>query len=310
MTSKVAGPPVIARHAAPTLDGPAVRTAHPRRAVPAAESGRRRWPWGLIAIVVPYLCAFSLTSYTAYQILTGRGVGGQVSWRSLALVAATTGIGIVLALVLSRMLVKLSWTELGMVAPSRRRVGQGLLVCCAAYFLMWVAFQVFQALPVMGLSVPVTSSPTDHASALQVVVYSLTAGLGEEILIVAVPVAVMTALRWRWPFQIFVLILLRVPFHLYYGYTAVVLAVVWSVLFWLLYRRYRWVWPLVAAHVAYDCVVNSGVFGTGSVVFGLGAVVLLLVGASCVVREIALTPGRIGARRSAAKLALSGVHPV
>lgn len=103
----------------------------------------------------------------------------------------------------------------------------------------------------------------------------------------------MTAYRWRWPAQVLVLAVLRTPFHLCHGYTAVVLAVVWSVLYWLLYRRYRWIWPLVVAHVLYDCVVTSGAFGTaGALVLRLAAVVVLAVGAGAVVWQVRLERAR------------------
>ncbi|MGI3785868.1 MAG: hypothetical protein ACRYG2_34410, partial [Janthinobacterium lividum] len=84
---------------------------------------------------------------------------------------------------------------------------------------------------------------------------------------------------------------------------ALVLAVVWSVLYWMLYRRYRWIWPLVAAHTLYDCVVTSGAFGAaGSLVLRLTAVVVLVIGAEAVTRRTVLE--RRAARGAAADAGL------
>ncbi len=65
------------------------------------------------------------------------------------------------------------------------------------------------------------------------------------------------------------------------------LAVVWSILYWLLYRRYRWVRPLIAAHTLYNCVTTSNAFGAaGSLILRLAALAVLLVGAGTVIRQV------------------------
>ncbi|MGI3784139.1 MAG: CPBP family intramembrane glutamic endopeptidase [Janthinobacterium lividum] len=252
----------------------------------AQDQPRARWSWGVAIIVVPYLLGFWFTGYTAVQALTGRGSDlGLSGWTALAVAWTCTAVAVAVALALGRKILGFSWSDLGIRGPHDRRVLRGLALSCVAYFLMWVAFFVFGSLPRLG-EPALTSAARSHP-ALWVLVYSLLAGVGEEVLIVAVPVAVMTVLRWPWAVQILVLVVLRTPFHLYYGYTAIVLAVIWSVLYWLLYSRYRWIWPLVAAHTLYDCVVSSSAFGaTGSLVLRLGAVVVLLVGAGLVVRQI------------------------
>ncbi len=256
-----------------------------RKLAAGASTGRRfSWSWGLAAIMIPYLYGFSVTIYTAVRLLAGQNATLGLSRESgLALVGACTVVGVLVALVLTRSVLRLSWTDLGVSVRHGHWFRSGLLLFCAAYFLMWVAFLVFGSLPRLGEpAVPAEPAP----SALYVVTYAVLAGVGEELLIVAVPVAVMTALRLRWPVQLLVLVVLRTPFHLYYGYTAVLLAAVWSVGYWLLYRRYRWIWPLVAAHTLYDCVTHASVFGAGGLVLRLVGVVVLLVGAAAVLRQI------------------------
>ncbi|MDF2849300.1 MAG: family intrarane metalloprotease [Oerskovia sp.] len=119
-----------------------------------------------------------------------------------------------------------------------------------------------------------------------VLLYALHAGVAEEILILAVPVAVLTRLRAPGWVQVAVIVVLRGLFHLYYGVPmTVTLVLVWSVLFWLLYSRHRDVWPFVAAHVLYDVVVANSAFGPGGKVVVLLAVATLALGVVTCVRS-------------------------
>ena len=240
----------------------------------------------MVAFLLPYLLGFWFLIYTSIHLLAGGdGDVGVSRWGAMLVVSTCTAVGIALAVILTRTVLKLSWSSLGLVRPAGLRITHGLMLFCTAYFFMWVAMTIFGVVPRVGEPTP----PSDGSSpsALYVLTYSLLVGVGEELLIVAIPVAVMTALRWRWPIQILILTVLRTPFHLYYGYTAVLLAVVWSILYWLLYRRYRWVWPLIAAHTLYNCVTTSNAFGAaGSLILRLAALAVLLVGAGTVIRQV------------------------
>jgi len=106
-------------------------------------------------------------------------------------------------------------------------------------------------------------------------VASLSSGVSEEVFVVAVPVAMFDRfVRWRpdrvpWlPTAVTVVVLAsaRLSYHVYYGWTALVLAP-WAVLSVVVYLRTRAVLPLMALHVGYDAVLQlPGVLGLLAVV--------------------------------------------
>lgn len=120
-------------------------------------------------------------------------------------------------------------------------------------------------------------------------VTSLGSGVSEEVFVVAVPIAVFDAfVRWRplrapWgPTAVVVTVLAaaRLSYHVYYGWTALVLAP-WAVLSVLVYLRTRAILPLMACHVAYDAVLQlPGGLGL------LGVLVLMIVVAVLGVRRV------------------------
>lgn len=120
-------------------------------------------------------------------------------------------------------------------------------------------------------------------------VTSLGSGVSEEVFVVAVPIAVFhAAVDWRprrapWaPTAVTVTVLAaaRLSYHVYYGWTVLVL-LPWAVLSVVVYLRTRAILPLMAGHVAYDAVLQlPGGLGL------LGVLVLTVVVGVLAVRRV------------------------
>ncbi len=129
-------------------------------------------------------------------------------------------------------------------------------------------------------------------------VTSLGSGVSEEVFVVAVPIAVFDRfVRWRparapwWPAVLTVVVLAaaRLSYHVYYGWTALVL-LPWAVLSVVVYLRTRAVLPLMVLHVVYDAVLQlPGILGIFAVVVLM--VVAIVLGALRVSRARARPPG-------------------
>lgn len=105
---------------------------------------------------------------------------------------------------------------------------------------MWGGKQAFE---LFGEHIRVSSGLPGAWSGWDIVSYCLHTAVAEELLIVAIPVAVLTKLRVSLRYQVLVVFALRVLIHLYYGWPAVVFAGVWTLLLVAVYVRYRSVWP-------------------------------------------------------------------
>ncbi|MHA7135319.1 CPBP family intramembrane glutamic endopeptidase [Oerskovia turbata] len=235
--------------------------------------------WGATTIVVPYAIGFGLYVHGALTILSGAASPGAPDARAMAVLWGTALVAIAAAVVLAGR-GGVDRSDLGLVqrAPTGWRTRVGLFA--VAYLFLWLAFRVADFAPVLE-----HSGGGERPGALVALLYALHAGVAEEILILAVPVAVLTRLRAPAWVQIAVIVVLRGLFHLYYGLPmTATLVLVWSVLFWLVYSRHRDIWPFVAAHVLYDLVVANSVFGPGGTVFVLVAVAALALGVVVCVR--------------------------
>jgi hypothetical protein len=80
---------------------------------------------------------------------------------------------------------------------------------------------------------------------------SLTAGPTEELVVLAAPVVLMRAARISWAWVFAALVVLRISFHLYYGWSSVGL-IVWAAGVAAIYVRSRAVIGLVVAHSLWD----------------------------------------------------------
>ena len=80
---------------------------------------------------------------------------------------------------------------------------------------------------------------------------SIGAGIGEEVLLLAIPFALATRAGWK-PLAILALLVgLRLSIHLYYGAGAL-FVLLWIRAAYLLYRATRSIFPLILGHIGYD----------------------------------------------------------
>lgn len=251
-----------------------------------APTGRPgpRWSvqaWSLVGL--GYLAAFGAATVAAVYTLAGRAdrlpgwfvdvYDGLVY--SGVLVAAV-------AFLVGRRRLGLSRSELGL-PPRKEAFSAGSLVAvAAAYLVMRTAFAVLALFP-QPESAKASEVLNTGMSTGRILLWSATAGVVEEALLLALPVAVMTRMRWPWPAQLAVLVALRLPFHLYYGVQFLAQAVIWAGGLLFVYRRYRVLWPFALAHSLYDTISQS-LYGRANPL--LGAALLVLGGFSmvCVAR--------------------------
>lgn len=173
-----------------------------------------------------------------------------------------------LALWLAYRWLGLSTRELGLSRPMRG--GEFLGAVGAGYLILWVALQMLSFFPEWLTS---GSDAALDASTWENVTRSLRAGFVEEAVLLALPMAIMTRLRFPWWAQVAVLAVLRLPFHLYYGPAAIVMVIVWCLLIRYAYDRVRLVWPFMIAHALYNLntfVVPGGLLKAGITILMLG----------------------------------------
>lgn len=241
-----------------------------------------RWKASAVALVVlGFAAVFGLGTWAALQILLDPAWAENKSY-SVSLMARNAAVGAVVVLLvtlIARAGLRIPLSEQGWrwpASPALGALGAGGL----AYLTMWVGFQVWHSVDGFFPQREVSVTPGDTADAAVFSVLSaVNAGITEEILLLAIPIAVMTRLKWHAGVQLLVLIALRLAIHLYYGPQAIVLCVVWVLGVWLVYRRVRAVWPFILAHITYDLVAGNSVFPRE---FRLGltalSVALLIVG--------------------------------
>lgn len=109
---------------------------------------------------------------------------------------------------------------------------------------------------------------------------SALAGPEEEVVVVAVPTALLRRPGWSWPAVAAATLLLRVAFHLYYGWGTVGIAV-WALIVWAWHARSGCLVGPMIAHSAVDLTGSGANAGTAgqivvSLCLPLAAVVLLV----------------------------------
>lgn len=91
------------------------------------------------------------------------------------------------------------------------------------------------------------------------------AGPTEELVLLALVVTALRRAGYSWRVVCIVAVIVRVPFHLYYGWGAIFLAV-WAVLMVVLYRRVGTTVPIAAAHAMWDITGTPGFTEIGTIV--------------------------------------------
>ena len=92
--------------------------------------------------------------------------------------------------------------------------------------------------------------------------HSAVAGLVEEPVLLALPIALGRRASWPWPLTLAVMIAMRISFHLYYGWDSLFVSP-WIVGAFLLYRWCPLLWPFVA-HGLFDVLETVRTYGTSA----------------------------------------------
>lgn len=85
------------------------------------------------------------------------------------------------------------------------------------------------------------------------------AGPMEELALLAVVVTVLRRSGYGWAVVCIAAVAVRVPFHVFYGWGSLMLAV-WAVLMVALYRRVGTAVPIAAAHALWNFIATPGIF--------------------------------------------------
>lgn len=88
-------------------------------------------------------------------------------------------------------------------------------------------------------------------------VNSALAGPGEEIVVLALPLVFLRVGKWRWSAVFAVALVLRLAYHVYYGWPVVGFAV-WALLVMVIYLRTHAILGLILAHSYWDLTIGVG----------------------------------------------------
>lgn len=111
------------------------------------------------------------------------------------------------------------------------------------------------------------------------------AGPMEELALLAVVVTVLRRSGYSWAVVFVVAVIVRVPFHVYYGWGSLMLAV-WAVLMVALYRRVGTAVPIAAAHALWNLTGTPGISGVGTWIMSSCAIVGVVVFMLALRREL------------------------
>lgn len=226
-----------------------------------------------------YLLAFGPFVGTGVYGLLGGTAAGAAPYTGLLFVLLLAGFVIApLTLLIANRWLGLSSDALGLRGGHPFPLGF-LGATGLSFLMMTLGFQVMYLFPEWP-----SAAQSGETDLLADFFRGMHGGVVEELLLLALPIAITARLRWPLWAQLLLLVAMRVPFHLYYGPAAVLLCLVWIAGILFTYRKIWLVWPAMAAHVVYNLGHYSGVPPVLHVVvngvlyvLGLTAAVLLLV---------------------------------
>lgn len=160
--------------------------------------------------------------------------------------------------------------------------GSGMLSAGGALLALLIGYVLFVA-----LSPELRTQSADGPLWFELTWGALVAGLGEELLVLALPVVLLRHSAPRWldrhgTLVIVLLVALRMSYHVHYGVWALSL-LPWAAAAAWLYLRFGRVWPLIFQHAGYDIVLalhDAGIISraTQNTLFIASTVLLLVAG--------------------------------
>lgn len=211
-------------------------------------------------IVIAYLMFFGVPTIYAIHVNQNALVLPESDYSSFSgmLDAARRGIelcGATLLLFLVCQWLKIDRNLAGL--PNRAAPTPALATLAVAAAGMMLAGTVKSVLD-SGVTEPnaAAGGVVDNAAAVLALVGAGSAGVVEEIVLVAVPVLVGRRAGWHPVAIVLLAMILRVPFHLYHGWSAVPWAMIWGGANTMAYLYLRRLIPLIAFHAWIDAQIE------------------------------------------------------
>lgn len=252
-----------------------------RLGIDALPPGRHRrnlrWrAWALI--ILTYSIGWGLGTRSAITILMDHGEYDRDM--------VTVG-GYIFATAIEVLVVLLAIMGIVCFGKERRRLQVPLLTS-------WRTFFVYSLIPVV-----VSACAAQAASALDFDHYdypepyyphdwlhlvdvfdSAMAGPTEELALLALPVIALRRVGYSWTTVCVTAACLRVPFHMYYGWTAIIFAA-WAIAAVFLYRRTGAIVAIILAHAAHNAFISLNPLIPGIYLTNLGICILAVVVIAC-----------------------------
>lgn len=150
--------------------------------------------------------------------------------------------------------------EVGLRRTTRTRLvpGRGVGATVAYLFLMSAAAamtaQVLAALHTAARVYPGAAEAAHNSELARAFLFgSVGAGVGEEMLLFAVPIALARRCGWSTPATITLVTALRLAIHTYYSWGSL-FVLLWIPAGYALYRAAGSIWPLIMGHTVYDAI--------------------------------------------------------
>jgi hypothetical protein len=166
---------------------------------------------------------------------------------------------------------------------------------CAAIYAAVIAAAIWGTVDLLGLvGVHDTGIYGTSGNLTAELFHTSTAGVDEEPVLLALPLALAARVRWPWWAVFGLLVALRLSFHIYYGWPAV-FVVPWIVGAMPLWRWCPVLWPFVVGHGLFDVLqflrasTNEGVASLATA----AATWVYLAGGAAAVVAIARWGGRV-----------------
>ena len=209
-------------------------------------STSRAFAW--FVIIVIFCLGWAGSTISAVAVLLGAPLPPATAS------GAATGIVSDLVCVVLSLIVVFAYTNAG----TRRRdlkIGQRVALTaktlCVSYFGVQIGWFVVTFLSgVPGWHIRPAQGAIDGSQMLDLVKLAM-AGPAEELALVAVPVMLLRATKYGWATVAITAVILRVPFHLYYGWAALGLTI-WALLAVALYRRTGSILGPILAHAIHN----------------------------------------------------------
>lgn len=229
-----------------------------RLAIPSLEDGAHRTrqrilAWSLIAL--SYGLGWGVSTYYAFVMLLNSGVLEQNPYTAdvffnnltddiFTLIPAVFGIIYFMPKGLSRRV---------SLRTSLRTIPTYHIV---PFLVMLSAGGVAQLVGLDSYDYPSREHSTTLAYLLDAV-DSAMAGPTEELAVLALPVIALRRVGYSWPVVFVTAALLRVPFHMYYGWATVIFAL-WAIFAVLLYRRTCAIAAIIVSHALHNFIIRIG----------------------------------------------------